>query len=179
MINIDDVRNNAEDLEIALKGRGDGLVRDLLRIDTEFRNYTTKLQAAESERNSITKAIGEAFKLNAPTDGLKAMAKDLGEKIAHYKNNVELLTEVRNSTWAKIPNVPDPAVPDGGEENNQVIFQRDIPEFNFEPKEHFDIPGLDFETGVKLAGTRFTTMTGTMAKLHLHLLHKHPLLRQH
>ena len=166
MINIDDVRNNREAVKLALKGRGGTLVDDLYWADEQFRLYTTKLQVAESERNTINKAIGDAYRMKLPADDLKEQAKDLNDQIDHYKKNVDLLKTVRDSTWAKIPNIPHHDVPTGGEDCNQVVHQGEIPEFNFDVKEHHLLPGFNFEQATKIAGTRFNVMTGTLAKLH-------------
>lgn len=166
MINIDDVRNNREAVKLALKGRGGTLVDDLYWADEQFRLYTTKLQVAESERNTINKAIGDAYRMKLPADDLKDQAKDLNDQIDHYKKNVDLLKTVRDSTWAKIPNIPHHDVPAGGEGCNQIVHQGEIPEFNFDVKEHHLLPGFNFEQATKIAGTRFNVMTGTLAKLH-------------
>lgn len=167
MINIDDVRKDWEAVETALKGRGqDRVIEYLFNTDNDFRNYTTKLQNLENERNNLTKTIGEAFKRQLPTYDLRREASKVNEQIADIKAILEDLTAHRTKLWTSIPNVPDESVPGGDETANIVEYQMDIPEFNFEPKEHFDIPGFAFDTAAKLAGTRFTIMNGTLAKLH-------------
>ncbi|MCK9529463.1 MAG: serine--tRNA ligase [Gammaproteobacteria bacterium] len=166
MINIDDVRTDREAVKRALKGRGGGAIDDLFWADEQFRLYTTKLQAAENERNNLNKAIGDAYRLKLPAEDLKEQAKATNEQIDHYKKNVDLLKDVRDSIWAKVPNIPHYDVPEGGEENNLVVHQDDIPEFDFEIKEHHLLPGFNFEQATKIAGTRFNVMTGTLAKLH-------------
>lgn len=166
MINIDEVRTDRETVKRALKGRGGTLVDDLFWADEQFREYTTKLQAAENERNNLSKAIGDAYRLKLPAEDLKEQAKATNDQIDHYKKNVDLLKNVRDNIWAKIPNIPHQDVPEGGEENNKVIHQGDIPEFNFDVKEHHILPGFNFDQATKIAGTRFNVMTGTLAKLH-------------
>jgi seryl-tRNA synthetase len=167
VINMDNVRNDWQAVQNSLKGRGyDHMVMDLYNTDTQFRIQSTKLQLAEQEHNNLTQAIGVAFREHLPTDDLRDQAKQLGIKISELKQNVDLLKTVRDGMWAKIPNIPDDCVPVGDETENKIENQMDIPTFEFEPKEHFDIPGFDFETAAKLAGSRFTTMNGTLAKLH-------------
>lgn len=167
MINIDEIRNDWKGIQDSLKGRGhNDMIMDLYNADTQFRIHTTKLQILENERNNLTKTIGEAFKLELPTDDLREQAKRVNEQITELKAHVEMLKNYRDGLWAAVPNIPDETVPVGDETANEVKFQMDIPEFNFEPKEHFDIKGFDFETAAKLAGTRFTVMNGTLAKLH-------------
>jgi seryl-tRNA synthetase len=70
-----------------------------------------------------------------------------------------------------VPNIPDASVPEGkSEEDNVEVRKWGEPRaFDFEPKDHVDVGeglGLDFETAVKLTGSRFSVMTGPMARLH-------------
>jgi seryl-tRNA synthetase len=70
-----------------------------------------------------------------------------------------------------IPNLPAADVPDGGgEEDNVEVSRWGTPRsFDFAPKEHADLApalGMDFETGARLSGARFTFLRGDMARLH-------------
>jgi len=71
-----------------------------------------------------------------------------------------------------IPNIPSQAVPQGtSEEDNQEIRRWGEPrQFDFQPKDHVELGeqsgGLDFETAVKITGSRFVVMKGEVAKLH-------------
>ena len=72
---------------------------------------------------------------------------------------------------ARLPNLPAEDVPDGEDEDGNVEVSQwgDRREFTFEPKEHADLGpalGMDFETGTKLSGARFTFLRGDMARLH-------------
>ncbi|MEL7219074.1 MAG: serine--tRNA ligase, partial [Pseudomonadota bacterium] len=70
-----------------------------------------------------------------------------------------------------LPNLLDPSVPDGeSEDDNQYLREwGEKPSFDFDPQEHADIApalGMDFETGAKISGARFTFLRGDMARLH-------------
>lgn len=167
MINIDDIRKNPEHVKQCLKGRADDwMIDDLLTYDNQYRESTTGLQQAEQDRNAISKKIGEQIRNGQPVDELKIEAAEINQAIDYLKGNADLMKNVRDSLWSKIPNIPQHCVPGGGEENNQVIHQDDIPEFDFDVKEHHLLPGFNFEQATKIAGTRFNVMTGTLAKLH-------------
>ncbi len=167
MINIDDIRKDPELVKQQLGVRAEAWqIDDLLMYDAQYRESITGLQAAEQDRNIISKKIGDAIRNKLPVDDLKAEAAEINKAIDFLKGNVDLMKNVKDATWAKIPNIPQYRVPEGGEENNQVIHQDDVPEFDFDVKEHHLLPGFNFEQATKIAGTRFNVMTGTMAKLH-------------
>ena len=103
---------------------------------------------------------------------------DLQNKITECKNSKQALEEeVKslenkiNSIVLSIPNIPDSCVPIGKDESENIILQKvgDIPEFSFEPKEHWQLgeenQTLDFKRGVKLAKSRFVAMRGQAAKM--------------
>ena len=70
-----------------------------------------------------------------------------------------------------IPNILDEAVPEGKSEefNLELCRWGDVPDFDFEPKDHVDLgtklKGIDFELGVKIASSRFVVLTGPLARL--------------
>lgn len=167
MINLDYVKANADQVKLKLADRVDPkMIDDLLTSDIQYRDLATKLQLAEHQRNEIAKQVGANAKAGYPIDDLRAEGQAINNQITFLKGNVDLIKNVRDAIWAKIPNIPDHNVPLGDETNNQVIHQDEIPEFDFIVKEHHQLPGFDFEQATKIAGTRFNVMNGTLAKLH-------------
>lgn len=167
MIDINLIRNDIDFVKRHLAGRSDLAMVDLLySFDIIVRKLQTEKQELEASRNELSKKIGLAVRMKQMVDVLQNEAKAVNAKLKIIEEKLADNIDARDRIWHKIANLADTSVPIGGEENNQIIFQDEIPEFNFEPKEHFDLPGFDFETAAKLAGTRFTTMNGTLAKLH-------------
>ena len=148
-----------------------GLLKELKELSFVVKQKKQQLQNIQSEQNSLSKLFGIYKKENKNIDELK-------EKIDHLKKQKQLLEEeVRikeeelNSFLLTIPNIPDDVVPQGDNEEDNVVIEQigNLPQFDFQPKEHWEIGSnlgiLDFERGVKLAKSRFTAISGIGAKL--------------
>ncbi len=146
---------------------------EILRRDEARRQHLTKLNEAQSRRNAASKEIGKAkgakdeataARLMQEVAELKTVIQE-GEAAerAHDRAVVELLET--------IPNLPRAEVPDGKEaEDNKEVRRVGTPgQFNFTPKQHFEIGEalglMDFETAAKMSGARFVVLKGQLAKL--------------
>jgi seryl-tRNA synthetase len=167
------IRENPEAFDAALKRRGAGAASELLiRLDEKRRAVQTELQNAQARRNEASKAIGAAMgKGDALTaEALKAEVAGLKDRLPQLEEDERTLGEELHNLLAALPNLPFDDVPDGADENDNIELSKwgTKPEFDFSPREHSDIGpplGLDFETGVAMAGARFTFMRGAMARL--------------
>lgn len=168
------IRANPEAFDAALARRGAEPVADqLVALDAKKREATTKVQAAQSRRNDASKAIGQAM-----GQGDKDKAEALKAEVAEIKASMPVWEEAAakagaelEDMLARLPNLPAEDVPQGADEEDNVEQHRwgTKREFDFEPKEHADIGpalGMDFETGTKLSGARFTFLRGDIARLH-------------
>jgi seryl-tRNA synthetase len=168
------IRENPESFDAALARRGlEPLASGLIVLDEERRALTTQVQVAQSRRNEASKLIGAAM-----AKGDKDAAEALKAEVAALKDAMPALEADADELAAKlkaaleiIPNLPAADVPHGaGEEENVELSRWGTPrEFDFTAKEHADIApalGMDFETGARLSGARFTFLRGDMARLH-------------
>jgi seryl-tRNA synthetase len=95
----------------------------------------------------------------------------LGDKIDSVDAELSQVDSKLSSIMAELPNIPDPEVPVGVDDSDNIVLRTvgEIPEFDFEPKPHWDLgPELgiiDFDRGVKLAGSRFYVLSGQGAML--------------
>jgi seryl-tRNA synthetase len=168
------IRENPAAFDAALARRGHPAVAEtLLTIDSQSRAVLTELQTAQARRNEVSKLIGAAM-----AKGDKDGAEALKAEVAALKDEMPVLEARADDLGAQlksaldiIPNLPGDDVPDGASEDDNVEISRwGTPrEFAFTPKEHADIApalGMDFETGARLSGARFTFLRGGMARLH-------------
>ena len=168
------IRENPESFDAALARRGlEPLAAGLIALDEERRALTTQVQVAQSRRNEASKLIGAAM-----AKGDKDAAEALKAEVAALKDAMPALEADADELAAKlkaaleiIPNLPAADVPHGaGEDENVELSRWGTPrEFDFTAKEHADIApalGMDFETGARLSGARFTFLRGDMARLH-------------
>ena len=132
-----------------------------------------KTQELQNERNTRSKSIGKAKSQGQDIAPLLAEVSDLGEQLDAAKAELNTLLADINELTLGIPNLPHESVPVGKDEteNQEILVWGDIPQFDFEVKDHVDIAeglnkGLDFEASVKLTGSRFVVMRDKIARLH-------------
>ena len=167
------IRENPEAFDAALVRRGaDPLAAGLIALDESRRALTTRQQEVQARRNDLSKQVGQA---KAAKDEARAQA--LMAEVSALKDELEKLTtdqaeadEALKTALAAIPNLPAADVPDGADEDDNLLVHTrgEQPVFAFEPREHDAFGpalGLDFETGAQLAGARFTLVRGHAAKL--------------
>ena len=168
------IRENAEAFDAGLARRGlEPLAKALIALDEERRAATTAVQIAQSRRNEASKLIGAAM-AKGDRDGaeaIKAEVAALKDQMPALEARADELAGKLKELLEVIPNLPGADVPDGaGEEDNQVVSEwGEKRAFDFTPREHADIAsalGMDFETGARLSGARFTFLRGGMARLH-------------
>ena len=168
------IRANPAAFDAALARRGlEPLADRIVALDAKKREAATQVQQAQSRRNEASKAIGQAM-----GQGDKERAEALKAEVAEIKASMPEWEEAENAAGeelkdllAILPNLPAEDVPEGADEADNVELhswgtKRD---FAFAPKEHADIGpalGMDFETGTKLSGARFTFLRGDIARLH-------------
>lgn len=174
MHDIRQIRENPEAFDAGLARRGVAPVSAaLVALDEQRRAVATRLQEGQNRRNDASKAIGKAM-----GSGDAATAETLKAEVATLKDTLPALEAEEKGLAAKLqdalaglPNIPVAEVPDGEDEAQNVEVARwGTPRnFDFTPREHADLGpalGLDFETGAKLSGARFTFLKGQMARLH-------------
>ena len=168
------IRNNPGAFDAGLARRGAEPQADrILALDARRREVTTALQQAQSRRNEASKAIGQAMG-QGDTDraeALKAEVAEIKQRMPEMEEQDRSLASELTDLLARLPNLPAEDVPEGEDEDGNVEVSQwgDRREFTFEPKEHADLGpalGMDFETGTKLSGARFTFLRGDMARLH-------------
>lgn len=168
------IRENPSAFDAALARRGlEPQSATLLALDERVRAVTTELQVGQARRNEASKAIGAAMaKGDTATAGtLKAEVAALKARLPELEEQDRAGAQELRDLLSAIPNLPAADVPDGTDETGNVEEKRwgKRREFAFTPKEHADLGpalGMDFETGAKLSGARFTFLRGDMARLH-------------
>ncbi len=142
----------------------------LLRLDEQRRALIQEVEGLKAERNTASKEIGkmkEPAQRQAKIDTMRVV----GERIAVLDEQLRLIEQQLTGVQATIPNILDPRTPYGKNDEENIVLRTvgQLPEFNFTPKAHWDLgPALgilDFERGVKIAGSRFYVLSGAGARL--------------
>jgi len=131
----------------------------------------TKTQELQNARNSSSKAIGQAKAKGDDVQGLLDQVANLGEELKTAETELSAIQSEMDTLMAGIPNLLDLSVPEGNDEHDNVEVSRwgDVPQFDFEVKDHVDLGTardlLDFELGAKITGSRFVVLNGQLARL--------------
>ncbi len=171
MLDIELIRERPEEVKAALARRGIEPPLDrVLELDAQRRSLLTEVENLKAERNRASKEIGKMKDAALREERIAAM-RALGERIDALDAQVRQANEALHALIIEIPNLPDPSVPDGADEKDNVVV-RQVGEpkgFDFEPKPHWELgPALgilDFERGVKITGSRFYVLSGAGARL--------------
>jgi seryl-tRNA synthetase len=177
MLDIKLLRNDPEAMAIKLKRKGYHLdVEQFTQLENQRKDLQMATQDLQQQRNTRSKSIGQAKSKGENIQPLLAEVADLGDKLKAAEHSLTQLQKEIETIVMGIPNTVDDSVPDGlSEDDNQEIATWGKPtSFDFEAKDHVDlgVPNgwMDFESAVKLTGSRFVVMRGAMAQLHRALI---------
>src|SRR5574343_1496009 len=142
-------------------------------FEAERKTLQTRTEELQAQRNSLSKQIGmlKGKGQHAEADAVMAQVGAIKTELDNSASRLEVFQVERQNLLLAVPNLPHESVPVGaGEEGNVVVRSWGTPRsFDFEVKDHVEIGeklGLDFDTGIKLSGSRFTFMRGPIAQLH-------------
>ncbi len=168
------LRTDLENIALQLTRRGFTLdTESLSTLEEKRKIIQVNTQELQSQRNTRSKSIGQAKARGEDIKPLLAEVGQLGEALEAAKIEQNQILEQINTIASSIPNLLDASVPNGASEDDNIEIKTwGTPRvFDFEIKDHVDLgaglgKGLDFESGAKLAGTRFAVMRGQVARLH-------------
>ena len=175
MLDIKFVRENPDVIDAACASRQNAHWdrEKFFELDAERRSVIAEVESLQAERNAISKQIG-LFMREGKKDEAEAAKQQVSankERIAELDQRRGSVEEELTSLVAAIPNIPDESVPYGVDDSdNPEVRCWGVPtEFDFEPKAHWDLGAdlgiIDFDRGVKLAGTRFYLLGGLGARM--------------
>jgi seryl-tRNA synthetase len=172
MLDLNLIREQPDLVRTALKNRqmDPSPVDAILGLDEKRRALLTEVEQLKAERNAVSKEIGK-MKVAAEREQKIVAMREVGDKIAALDKQLADVEAELTSLTAVLPNVPDERTPIGASEEENVVIKTvgDLPEFDFEPKPHWDLgPALgviDFERGTKITGSRFYVLSGAGARL--------------
>ena len=146
------------------------------KLEEERKRLQVSTQNLQGERNSRSRAIGDAKGRGEDIQPLLNEVASLGDQLKVAEAELEALQSNLDALLSGVPNIPDESVPAGNSEddNIEVLSWGEIPKFDFEVRDHIDIGealgGLNFERAAKLSGARFVSMTGPLVSMHRALI---------
>lgn len=172
MLDIKLLRNNFEEVEKALATRNEDFDLSLFKdLDNKRRELLGQLEAMKAEQNVVSKKVPQMKKEGLDTTEVLAQMKELSDKVKELNAQVNEVDAELNNYMLTIPNIPNPTVPQGSTDEDNVEIRRfmEPTKFDFEPKAHWDIGTAlditDAEMAAKVSGSRFTFYKGEGARL--------------
>ncbi len=198
MIDINLIREKPEWVKAQIARLNDSApIDEILAADARRREIIAEVEELRRQRNDSSKQIGlwmgslkklEADRARAGeataeglttqlnslqfnVDTAKDETRQLGERITALEEELRVVEATLEERMLWVPNLPHPSVPDGPDDSHNIAYppQGTLPEFDFEPKAHWDLgPALgiiDFDRGVRLSGSRFYILRGQGARL--------------
>jgi seryl-tRNA synthetase len=172
MLDINLIRQTPEIVREALEKRqmDPSTVDQVLTLDEQRRVLIQSVEEMRSERNAVSKEIAKMKDKSERQAKIDAM-RELGDKIDSVDGQLSQVEADLQSLVSEMPNIPDPDVPFGVDDSDNVVLRTvgEKPEYGFEPKPHWDLGTelgiIDFDRGVRLAGSRFYVLSGLGALL--------------
>ncbi|MFM7847023.1 MAG: serine--tRNA ligase [Rubrivivax sp.] len=140
-------------------------------LEAERKAIQTRTEELQAQRNSFSKQIGQLKAKGEDTAAVMVQVAGIGDELKASAERLEALQAELATMLMSVPNLPHDSVPVGADESGNVEVRRwGTPRtYAFPVKDHVDLGaalGLDFDTGAKLSGSRFTFMRGPVARLH-------------
>ena len=192
MLDIKRIKENPDAIKAGMKAKEvdcDATIDRILELDVEVRGLKTATETATAQKNKLAKENGKLFgqkkgmekrgedtaALDAQIEANKTESIRLDKEIADDAEKLKVLNAEFRTAMLSLPNMPDPDLLPGGKENNQPLrYIGQKHSFDFEPKHHVDLCQnlglIDYERGVKLAGSGNWMYTGMGARLEWALL---------
>ncbi len=173
MLDRDLLRQDLDNVLERLATRGFEFDKDrYLALEQERKSVQTETERLQGERNRVSKQIGQLKQKGEDASDIMQSVAEFGGQL---KKNETRLGEIQSSLdelLSGVPNLPHETTPQGANEDDNVEQRKwgDLPQFDFEPKDHVDLGSemgtMDFDMAAKLTGARFVVMSGGLARMH-------------
>ncbi len=165
------VRDDATSFDRALSRRGlEPQAQAILDLDRKHRELIQRLQDLQTRRNDVSKQVGQRKSKGENADDLIAETAKIKAELPEVEAQERAAAQAVAQVLEALPNLPEDAVPEGKDENDNKEVRRwgEPRKFNFKARDHVALGeklGMDIATGAKLAGARFTLLKGPLARL--------------
>lgn len=173
MLDLKNLRNNFEEVKRVLQHRGEDLTAldSFEELDVRRRELIANAEKLKSKRNEVSEQVAVLKREKKDADSLIAEMRVVGDEIKGLDEELREVEAKLELLLLSIPNIPHESVPVGDSEDENVPIRHwgELPQFNFEPKPHWDVATdleiVDFERAAKVTGSRFVFYKGLGARL--------------
>ncbi len=171
------LRTELADVAKQLARRGYELdVERIESLELRRKDLQVEVQNLQNERNTRSKSIGKAKAAGEDIQPLLAQVAEIGDRLKSGQEALDSIQTELSDIAMGVPNLPHESVPEGRDEDDNREERRwgEPREFDFEPKDHVDLGSgsglMDSEAAAKITGSRFTVMSGPLARMHRALI---------
>ena len=172
MHDINFIRDNPIAFDNAMKQRGEIPVsKKIIELDENKRKTQTILQKNLSEKNLLSKSIGDIKSKKGDASKEFKRVEEINSEISTLKELEIIQNDELNAILTRLPNIPDDTTPIGKSEKDNIFYKEwgQKPNFNFKPKKHFEIGEdlnlMNFDIATRMSGSRFVVLKGQLSKL--------------
>ncbi len=172
MLEIKFVRENLSAVQQSLGTRGVAVeMAAFEQLDAKRRKVLLEIENLRHRRNVVSEQIADMKRRKEETDAFVTDMRDVSGRIKELDGSLSEIESDLNAFLLEIPNIPHSSVPVGKDSSDNPVLKQvgDIPEFEYEPRPHWDIGQdlgiLDFERAAKITGARFPLYIGVGSKL--------------
>ena len=167
MLNIKDLRDDFDNIKIALANRGyDINQKTFEKLDNERKTLQVDVENLQAERNKLSNDFGKLKSSGEDTSQLKNTIDNINSELDEKSLQFSSVLSDINNFLLDIPNIPHESVPLGKDEKDNVVVETFGTIYSKNKKDHLEITNMiDTETAAKLAGSRFSVLKGDLAKL--------------
>lgn len=173
MLDIRFIREHAKEVQNASEQKGYTVdITHLLQLDERRRELQIKADALRQQRNELA----EQLKKGKPSESEIAKGREIKTHLAEIEDHLRVAEDECLVLLKKVPNMPLPHVPVGSSEEENIVEKTvgEMPKFDFEPKNHWEIAQakdwIDKERAAKIAGSRFAYVKGDLVRLHFAMI---------
>lgn len=175
MLDLKLIRSEPERIKAALARRGAAdKVDELLALDERRRQLLPEIEGARSERKQESEKIGTLKKAGEDAADQMEAVRQLKVRLEEMEGELEAVESNLNEVAATLPNLPDPTSPDGYTDEDAELVREvgEIPEFDFETRDHVELAGdgIELEAAAKVSGARFAYLKGDLVMLEFALV---------
>ena len=146
------------------------------KIEDNRKKIQVETEKLQSERNNISKKIGELKSKGEQTENLLEKVTIIKKQLEENEEKLNSIQKELNDLLIAIPNIPHKSVPNGNSDADNKLIREwgEKPKFDFKIKDHVDLGEslnqIDFDSAVKISGSRFVVLKDKIAQLHRALI---------
>lgn len=167
------LREHLEEVTQKLTNRGveEATLSQFKDLDAQRRTLLTEVESLKQTRNSVSQEIAQIKRNRGDAEALIQQMQEIGQQISGLEQDLARVDQDLANIEHRLPNIAHDTVPIGADEEDNVEVRRwgTVPEFSFEPLNHWDLAEnlgiLDFERAGKVTGSRFVFYKGLGARL--------------